>query len=138
MDRLDEMVSFCGSSPYRRFQHIQSLKSKTSQSLFYDFSNMYVSSLIDSVERNLRFEAEKESARVAIALEQFRLDTGKLPERLEELVPKYMDKVPIDPFDGKPLRYKRLEKGYTIYSVGINQIDEGGIRGQDYPFTVRR
>ena len=85
-----------------------------------------------------------ESAQVAIAVEHFRLDTGKLPERLDELVPKYMEKVPIDPFDGKPLRYKRLEKGYTIYSIGEDGKDDGGQKrkpgkeGYDYPFTVHR
>ncbi len=144
MDRLDEMVSICGSSSYARFQYIRSLKTKTGQSLLHDFSNMYVSSLIDSVERNLRFQAEMGATQVAIAIEQYRLDTGKIPDRLEDLVPKYMEKVPIDPFDGKPLRYKRLEKGYTIYSIGEDGKDDGGKkkdRGEkdfDYPFTVRR
>jgi len=31
-----------------------------------------------------------------------------------------------DPFDGAPLRYRRLEKSYVIYSVGQDGHDDGG------------
>jgi hypothetical protein len=56
----------------------------------------------------------------------FRLARGKLPERLTELVPQFLPDVPIDPFDGKPLRYHHLAKGYVIYSIGIDGHDGGG------------
>ena len=31
-----------------------------------------------------------------------------------------------DPFDGKPLRIKRTESGWAVYSVGPDQVDDGG------------
>lgn len=31
-----------------------------------------------------------------------------------------------DPFDGKPLRYRRLTDGVVVYSVGSNLSDDGG------------
>jgi hypothetical protein len=34
--------------------------------------------------------------------------------------------VPLDPFDGAPLRYKQLADGVVIYSVGTDQVDDGG------------
>jgi len=34
--------------------------------------------------------------------------------------------VPADPFDGAALRYRRLEKGYVIYSLGSDGHDDGG------------
>lgn len=37
-----------------------------------------------------------------------------------------MDKVPIDPYDGEPLRYRRLDPGFVVYSTGINGRDDGG------------
>jgi len=64
---------------------------------------------------NLRIKAQIDSGRAALGVERFRLEEGRLPGSLEELVPKFIESVPIDPFDGKPLRYKRLVKGYTIY-----------------------
>jgi len=34
---------------------------------------------------------------------------------------------PQDPFDGQPLRYKKLPaRGYAIYSVGPDRTDDGG------------
>jgi hypothetical protein len=32
-----------------------------------------------------------------------------------------------DPFDGQPLRVKKLPQGWLIYSVGPNRIDDGGV-----------
>ncbi|MFN7140927.1 MAG: hypothetical protein ACK4UN_16465 [Limisphaerales bacterium] len=58
----------------------------------------------------------------AIALEQYRNDHHNLyPQFLSHLTPKYLESVPIDPFDGKPLRYRKLGRGYAMYSIGTNQ-----------------
>lgn len=97
---------------------------------------------------NIEFRvwAQLDEVMAAIAVERYRLAEGRFPESLEQLVPKYLEIVPIDPFDGMPLRYKRLEKGYTIYSIGEDGEDNGGIPKDrdkpeqkfDYPFTVER
>jgi len=34
--------------------------------------------------------------------------------------------VPIDPFTGKPLVYRREGEGFIVYSLGTNQKDDGG------------
>jgi hypothetical protein len=65
-------------------------------------------------------------ATTALAVERFRLANGKLPENLNELVPQFLSAVPADPFDGKPLRYHPLTKGYVVYSVGQDGHDDGG------------
>lgn len=62
----------------------------------------------------------------ALAVERYRLEYGRLPERLEELVPAYLETLPLDPFDGESLRYQREDEGFTVYSIGSNTIDEGG------------
>ena len=48
-------------------------------------------------------------------------------ESLGELVPAYLEAVPMDPFDGKEIKYKKLDKGYIVYSVGEDMIDDGGV-----------
>ena len=61
-------------------------------------------------------------------------------------MPEYLDTVPEDPFDGKPLRYKRLPKGYVVYSIGWDGKDDGGDEkvpeeqwhAPDVTFTVER
>ncbi|MCK4850026.1 MAG: hypothetical protein KAT11_01685 [Phycisphaerae bacterium] len=62
----------------------------------------------------------------AVAAQRYRLTYGKLPERLSQLVPAYLDAVPEDPFDGQPLRYKKLAEGYVVYSIGHDGKDDGG------------
>jgi hypothetical protein len=63
----------------------------------------------------------------AIALKRFHLRHGKWPNALDELVPDFLAKVPIDFMDGKPLRYKFVNtKRYLLYSVGADGKDDGG------------
>lgn len=73
---------------------------------------------------------DNELTRTLIALHRYKADTGHFPNRIERLVPDYLDAVPTDGWDpdGKPLRYRRSldPAGYTIYSVGYNGKDNGG------------
>lgn len=64
--------------------------------------------------------------RAALAVERYRLKYGKLPDKLSDLKGEFVEKTPLDPFDGKELRYKKLDKGYMIYSVGSDCVDNGG------------
>lgn len=59
-----------------------------------------------------------------LAIFAFRAEKGAFPETLDELVPRFLDRVPVDPFGGKSLRYSR-QKG-LIYSIGSDYVDAGG------------
>jgi len=97
-------------------------------------------------ELDLRARAHLDLARTALAIERYRLVTGKVPERLEELVPQYLKEAPTDPFDGQPIRYMRTDPGYRLYSILEDGQDNGGKekaevnRGEpyDWPFIVTR
>lgn len=54
-------------------------------------------------------------------------ERGGYPSRLEELVPGYLPRVPVDVFSGGPLVYRASENGYILYSVGQNGQDDGGV-----------
>jgi hypothetical protein len=73
-----------------------------------------------------RGTAATRTTAVMVALERFRRARGRWPERLAELVPAYLREVPTDPFDGRPLRYRRRADGVVVYSIGSNLIDDGG------------
>jgi hypothetical protein len=78
----------------------------------------------------LRSMAEFRSATAALAVERYRLEHHKWPDRLPDLVPNYLSKVPIDPFNGEPLQFRRFDKGVKIYSVGDDCVDnEGALDG---------
>jgi hypothetical protein len=67
-------------------------------------------------------------ARVAIALERYRLAHGEYPESLEALAPQFLGKLPRDIINGKPLHYRRTTDGqFVLYSVGWNEADDGGV-----------
>jgi hypothetical protein len=66
------------------------------------------------------------TAQAALAVERFRLANDRLSKDLNELVPHFLPAVLLDPFDGAPIRYKPLAKGYVVYSVGPDGHDDGG------------
>lgn len=64
----------------------------------------------------------------ALAIERFRrANAGQAPASLDELVPTYLAAVPMDPFDGKPLKYKLDADSYVVYSVDRDRADDGGV-----------
>jgi hypothetical protein len=75
---------------------------------------------------DVRNIAQLHTALTGLAVQRYRLAAGKLPDTLAELVPTYLDAVPKDPFDGKDLRYKKLETGFVVYSIGEDGNDDGG------------
>lgn len=88
------------------------------------------------------------AAQTALAVLRYRLKNGKLPESLSNLVPEYFDSVPSDPFDGKKMRYKKLDSGFVVYSIDRDLIDDGGQEEQknrqqkiphwDITFTIKK
>jgi hypothetical protein len=81
------------------------------------------------MERYFRQRIALSMTQVLIALKCYSLDHRELPESLEQLVPGYFDAVPLDDFDGKPLRYSKEHK--LIWSVGPDMKDSGGKREWD-------
>ena len=51
------------------------------------------------------------------------------------LVPEYLRAAPLDIYSGQPLIYKRTDdgRGCMLYSVGENQLDDGGRMDEDRP-----
>ncbi len=80
--------------------------------------------------RFIKYEARRlmymRLTRVILAVQRYRLTYKILPAKLSDLVPEFMEAVPIDPFDGKQLRYKITKNRYIVYSVGKDGIDDGG------------
>ena len=75
-----------------------------------------------------RGQAGFELTRIAAALAAWRAGdaAGGYPERLDQLVPRYVDRLPLDPFTDQPFRYERRADGYLLVSVGQDGRDDGG------------
>jgi hypothetical protein len=76
-----------------------------------------------------RSEVARRMAVVALGVHQFQRVNGRWPERLMEVGGVAMHGAePIDPMDGRPLRYQALPEGegFRLYSVGTDGKDDGG------------
>lgn len=65
-----------------------------------------------------------QAAKASVALKRYAVEIGDQAETLEQLVPKYLKRVPIDAFTGEPLLFN--QKAQTLYSRGMNFRDDGG------------
>lgn len=74
----------------------------------------------------LQHQARCLCAAAGIACERYRLKHNKWPSQLSDLSELIVSKDLIDPFDGKPLRFKILNDGAVVYSVGKNGVDDEG------------
>jgi hypothetical protein len=81
-----------------------------------------------------RTEAERRCAISALAVERYRLAHKSWPDSLGQMVPGFLPKVPTDAYDRQPLRFRRLEDGVVIYSVGPDGKDNGGVLDRNDPY----
>ena len=120
-----------------------------------------------SIHKKIKcIRSQQQAAIMALCVELYRRKKGKLPESLNELIPEYIDKIYLDQFTGKPMKYIKGNyqaimsdyrnestpepdselikvQGYRIYSVGPNKQNEKGLQGSlnnkwhdDFGFSV--
>jgi hypothetical protein len=116
-------------------------------SRFMIFSRIMLPALGKAMQRDGDHTARIRTTQTAIAIERFRrAHNGEIPTDLNELIPTYMPSLPRDPFDGEPLRFKRRDSGYVVYSIGSDLRDDGGaeadpkkrILAKDVTFILER
>jgi hypothetical protein len=74
-------------------------------------------------------------AMAGLAIERYRLLRAAWPATLDELVAeKLLPAVPADPYNGKPLRYRRTLNGVVVFSVGPRG-DGDGAALDNHPAT---
>ncbi len=72
--------------------------------------------------------AGRRATLIAIALSAYRTERGHYPHSLDELVPIYLEELPLDPFGDRPFHYTlKKDEDYGLYSVGLNLVDDGGV-----------
>jgi len=86
--------------------------------MFPDFDGLFVNSHVTAMRA--------ETLRTAVALRRYELRNSKWPDSLDELVPEFLSVIPLDRFDGQPLRYKLQDGSPLLYSVFADKTDNGG------------
>lgn len=92
------------------------------------FAQQVSPSVLRVYQAELRHQALLRTMLLAVAAERYRVQHKQWPDKLDDLISaKLIDKLPLDPFDGQPLRWKVTEEGRVIYSVGKDRTDDGGV-----------
>lgn len=110
-------------------------KERTKRSAFWLFlrgnavgtllNEMTLSSRRALLTRKCQENVALRATRVVLALRAFHMSQGRNPQSLVELLPDYLEAIPLDDFDGEPLRYSPTRK--VIYSIGPDLTDDGGV-----------
>jgi hypothetical protein len=130
--RLESTAIHISEQPLpERIHALDTFAQKTNQaSVLLPVSQLDVRLSCQFLRLDARFIASLRATRAGLAVESYRSEHGQLPDN-----PPY-DLA--DPFDGQPIRYKKLAKGYVVYSVGEDTKDDGGDEKKDITFTVER
>ncbi len=73
-----------------------------------------------SVETRIR------QARIACVIQRYALTEKALPSSLNQVLPHYLERIPVDIVNGEPMRYRSNGKDYVLWSIGWNEKDDGG------------
>ena len=110
---LDKLPELKGRHPYRLFARV----------LFPLLSR--------AVGKFTRAETDLDFAGLAIALERYHRVHRQYPERLEDLSPQFIDKIPHDVVSGEPLKYVRKDAdSFLLYAVGMDAEDNEGAKSK--------
>ena len=74
----------------------------------------------------LRNDATFRLLQTDVAIRLYDSEMGKLPRTLDDLVPCFLEEVPLDPFSGKPLIFRKTKDSYALFCVGFDRVDNGG------------
>jgi hypothetical protein len=84
------------------------------------FTSIMASSVTKSFQDAPLVEGLDAASVIAIATTRYRLDHHAYPTKLDDLIPTYLDSIPPDPFDGKPMKLAVRSGQCVIYSLGSN------------------
>ena len=128
LDFMEHAIAQAGSGAPQMLDLVDDFETavKTAKENRYIIPGMFMPAIAKSPVKFVGAQAAMRMTATAFAIERFRHAHGRLPQNLQQLVPEFMESVPIDPFDGQQMRYKTGPKGYVVYSVGEDRIDDGG------------
>jgi len=70
---------------------------------------------------------DTDSTLLIIALIRYRQDTGSYPATLADIVKNgYLEKIPVDPFSGNSIAYRKTNNDFLLYSYGEDLDDDSG------------
>lgn len=97
------------------------------EKLRFSMTRQSLGNIHSILSKALRLETERALVETRIALRRHERRHGRMPERLNELVPEFLTGLPMDGMDGNPLRYRLNPDGTaSVWSIGEDFVDNGG------------
>jgi hypothetical protein len=90
-------------------------------------TNKLMSAVVPFTRLTVETLAVVRSTTTAVAISRYHHPNKKLPDSLDDILPKYIESIPLDPFTGKPLFYIHDGQSYTVYCTGYNRINDSGV-----------
>jgi hypothetical protein len=91
----------------------------------------FLGDLLEIETRGVDAEASLACTAVALACERFRMVEARWPDSIEELVPRFLESVPLDPRVGQPLVLTACEGGILIQSGSLSREEESSASGRE-------
>ncbi|HEX5471420.1 MAG TPA: hypothetical protein VFW73_06015, partial [Lacipirellulaceae bacterium] len=121
------------ATPYWKRSNDQSLNKEVqsyADGTIGRYRYLLVSLLTPSYDSLLRgatvCDADRDGVFIGLGLELYHREHHQWPKTLDELSPRWLSTVPVDPITGKPLHYKVVNDRPLVYSVGTDGDDDGG------------
>ncbi|MFH1092205.1 MAG: hypothetical protein V1742_11620 [Pseudomonadota bacterium] len=116
--QFDEWLRWVDRPYYKVSRQIMAMRDlmekKPSGYLTSFFYISYERLMLNTAQR----DAQRGLSELALAITAYKAAEGKYPPTLNSLVPQYMAELPLDPFDGTPLKAKILEGGLDLFAQG--------------------
>jgi hypothetical protein len=129
---MNRIVALAKLPPHERHAEFQQMEmTRGAQPVLVRLLVPALGKVSDSCQR---CDAQLRCALVAVAAERYRRAQGRWPDKLGALKEAgYLQAVPADPYDGQPLRWRRLGDGQVVYSIGPDGEDNGGKMDRQNP-----
>ena len=107
---------------------VMELSGNPAGTLRFPLTKLAFPALLGVVARVAFAQNSSNQARIACAIQRYFRSHSIVPESLADLVPAYLDAIPIDIITGSPMAYRVTGPDtYQLWSVGWNETDEGGV-----------
>jgi hypothetical protein len=132
LETLTEAVEVAGRPPHTWWRYLDRFEAKfrpkrdEAHRLADVFHDLLTPSLARTFEAEGRTLASLRVVALLAASERYRQSRGRWPDAAAELVPEFLDAVPLDPYTGEPLRLTHKADRLVGYAVGRDGQDDGG------------
>jgi hypothetical protein len=71
-------------------------------------------------------QAQFASLPITLALQRYHNKHGRYPDKIDPLVPDFLETIPVSHVSNTPFQYQKTETGYSIFDTGYNRLEWDG------------